>query len=81
MPLRAQTLAVMSSCVCKLNDTVMYLCAFSIGLCIEDTRRTVCSQKRYPAIVLTKGGSGDLGGCDKAEDYDKNKDRTCDAPV
>ena len=47
------------------------------GLCTGDTWGTVCCQRGYPAIVLTKGGSGDRGGGDRAEDHDKNKDRAC----
>lgn len=42
-------------------------------LCLGDPFKTVCCQRGYPAIVLTKGGSSDQGGGDRAEDYDTKK--------
>lgn len=38
--------------------TYKHICS---GLCAEDLQGTVNCQRGYPAIVLAKGGSGDLG--------------------
>lgn len=76
-----------SGFICLLTRWYCYLCIcfppyrhICSGLCIEDTQGTVCCQRGYPAIVWTTGGRGDLGGGDRAEDYDKNKDTTCFTP-